>query len=207
MTFPVLYPIVDTGVCAAHGIEPLDMAGRCLRGGARVLQLRVKSGGSAAFLDLARRMRELTDRFGARLIVNDRADIAVMAGASGVHVGQDDLPVAAVRDILRDPGALVGVSTHTPEQVEAAARDEPDYLAVGPIFDTATKDTGYAARGLEFARHAAATGIPVVAIGGVTIDNAASAIAAGASSVAVISDLFAGGDPEARVRAYLTRLR
>jgi thiamine-phosphate pyrophosphorylase len=207
MAFPVLYPIVDPAVCAAHGVEPLDLAGHCLRGGARLLQLRVKTGGSAAFLDLARRMRELADSFGARLVVNDRADIAAMAGAAGVHVGQDDLPVAVVRGILRDAGALVGVSTHTPQQVDAAVGDAPGYIAVGPIFGTATKDTGYPARGLDLIRYAAAaTAIPVVAIGGLTLDNAASAREAGASSIAVISDLFAGGDPEARVRAYLARL-
>lgn len=182
------------------------MAGRCLRGGARLLQLRVKTGGGAAFLDLARRMRELADSFGAQLVVNDRADIAAMAGAAGVHVGQDDLPVGVVRAILKDPGAIVGVSTHTPEQVDAAVGDSPSYIAVGPIFGTATKETGYGARGLSLVRHAAAASrIPVVAIGGITLDTAPAALEAGASSVAVISDLFTGGDPEARVRAYLQR--
>jgi thiamine-phosphate pyrophosphorylase len=206
MPFPALYPIIDTDVCAAHGVEPLDMAAACLRGGARLLQLRVKTGGSAAFLELARRIRELSDSFGAQLVVNDRADIAAMARAAGVHVGQDDLPVAVVRRIFGTSGALVGLSTHTVEQVDAAAHDAPDYIAVGPIFGTATKDTGYSARGLELVRHAAATGIPVVAIGGVTLENAASALNAGASAVAVISDLFAEGDPEARVQTYLACL-
>jgi thiamine-phosphate pyrophosphorylase len=202
---PRLYPIVDTGVCAARGAPPLDVVAACLRGGATLLQLRVKTGGSGAFLDLARQARVLTDAAGARLIVNDRADIAAMAGAAGVHVGQDDLPVAAVRRILGE-SAIVGLSTHTPEQVDAAPHGAVSYLAVGPVFETDTKTTGYTARGLDLVRYAAGTGVPVVAIGGITLDNARSVLVAGASAVAVISDLFAEGAPDTRVAAYLKRL-
>jgi thiamine-phosphate pyrophosphorylase len=202
---PRLYPIVDTGVCAAHEVGPLDVVGGCLRGGATLLQLRVKGGSGGAFLELARQARALTDAAGARLIVNDRADIAAMAGAAGVHVGQEDLPVDVVRGIL-GPAAIVGLSTHTPEQVDAAAREAVSYLAVGPVFDTGTKATGYTARGLDLVRYAAGTGLPVVAIGGITLDTAPSVIEAGATAVAVIADLFAEGSPEARVRALIERL-
>ena len=200
-----VYPIVDTGACAARGLDPLHVAEACLRGGARVLQLRVKERGSAAFLDLARRTRELTSGFGARLIVNDRTDLALLAGADGVHVGQDDLPVAQVRK-LAGPDFIVGLSTHTAEQVNAAARDAVSYIAVGPVFGTSTKDTGYTARGLDLVRQAAATGVPVVAIGGITLANAPSVIEAGATSVAVITDLFEGDDVAGRTRAYLSAL-
>jgi thiamine-phosphate pyrophosphorylase len=126
-----------------------------------------------------------------------------MAGAAGVHVGQEDLPVEAVRSIV-GAGAIVGLSTHEPWQIDEAARTSASYIAVGPVFATATKDTGYAARGLELVTYAARLGRPVVAIGGITVENAARVYAAGASSVAVIGDLLAGPDPEARARAFIT---
>jgi thiamine-phosphate pyrophosphorylase len=146
---------------------------------------------------------------GARVIVNDRADVARLAGAAGVHVGQEDLTPGAVRTIVgRD--RLIGVSTHTSAQLDAAVREPIDYVAIGPVFGTASKATGYDAVGLEMVRQAAdcahACGLPLVAIGGITVDRAADVIRAGADSVAVISDLFTGGDPRARVRAYLERL-
>ena len=198
-----VYPIIDTGVCRARGIAPLDLAHACLRGGARLLQLRFKGGAGAEFLATAEQLVALARSFGAAVVINDRADIALMSGAAGVHVGQDDLPVEQVRGLL-DSGAIVGVSTHGPEQVDAAVAACPTYIAVGPVFDTATKETGYSARGLDLVRHAAGRGIPVVAIGGITIANAGSVFAAGASSVAVIGDLVAGRDPEAQTRAFLT---
>jgi len=118
-------------------------------------------------------------------------------------VGQDDLEPADARAIIGDSG-LVGLSTHTPDQIDAAAAAPIDYLAIGPVFDTITKDTGYAAVGLERVRHAAERSQrPVVAIGGITLETAPAVIAAGASAVAVISDLVASGDPAARVHEYL----
>ncbi len=199
---PTFYPLVDTGVCRARGVEPLELARACLRGGARLLQLRVKDGPGAELLELADRLVALAHPFGAAVIINDRADIARMAGAAGVHVGQEDLPATDVRAIV-GPSAIVGLSTHDPRQVDVAAALPVSYIAVGPVFGTATKDTGYAARGLDLVRYAAATGAPVVAIGGITLENAALVAAAGAASVAVIGDLFTGGDPEARTRAFL----
>ena len=143
----------------------------------------------------------------ARIIVNDRVDVARMAGASGVHVGQDDLPPAEVRRLLgRD--AVVGCSTHSIAQIDVAVHEPVSYIAVGPVFGTTTKDTGYNAVGLELVRAAVQRSgdIPVVAIGGVTLDRAASVLAAGATSVAVIGDLLATGDPTARTAAYLQAL-
>jgi len=141
------------------------------------------------------------------VIVNDRADLARLSGADGVHVGQDDLRPSAVRRLL-GPNAIVGYSTHTIDQFEAAMLEAASYLAVGPVFGTNTKKTGYDAVGLERVSAAAAraNGRPVVAIGGITLENAMSVIAAGASAVAVISDLLATNDPERKTRAYLQKL-
>ncbi|CAN5808610.1 thiamine phosphate synthase [soil metagenome] len=184
-----------------RGLDPLALARACLAGGARLLQVRRKdrSGGSAALLTLVRRVVAAARACDAAVIVNDRADIAVMAGADGVHVGQQDLPVTAVRAIV-GPDLLIGLSTHTPGQIDEALAGAADYVAVGPVFGTATKATGYAPRGLAMVRLAAGRGKPVVAIGGVTAQNAAGVLAAGATSVALISDLLSDADPEARVR-------
>lgn len=199
---PRFYPIIDAGACRARGVEPLELAAACLRGGARLLQLRVKEGSGAAFLALAAACVSLAKPWGARVVVNDRADIARMAGAAGVHVGQEDLPPEAVRGLL-GPAAIVGLSTHDGPQLERALVAPVTYVAVGPVFGTTTKETGYAARGLELVRRAAGRGKPVVAIGGITIDTARGVLEAGATSVAVISDLLATNDPETRTRAYL----
>lgn len=122
-----------------------------------------------------------------------------------MHVGQDDLPVDDVRAIV-GPDAIIGLSTHDAAQIEKGAQTTATYLAVGPVYDTRTKHTGYAPRSLELIALAAATGKPVVAIGGITLERAPEVIAAGAASVAVISDLLADRDPAARVRAFLERL-
>lgn len=200
-----LYPIVDADVCRERGLEPRALALACLHGGARVVQLRVKTGSSARFLDLATQIVDAAGPFGAAVIVNDRADIARMARAAGVHVGQDDLPPDAVRDVLG--GGVIGLSTHDPQQVDEALMTAADYVAVGPVFGTATKDTGYSARGLELVGRAAGRGKPVVAIGGITLARAPEVIGAGAGSVAVITDLLSGGDPESRVREYIRALQ
>ncbi|MGQ0734560.1 MAG: thiamine phosphate synthase [Acidobacteriota bacterium] len=205
---PRLYAVVDVQVARRQGWEPRALGRAYLAGGARLLQLRAKELPSGAFLTLATALAEDSRVVGGRLIVNDRADLGVLAGAAGVHVGQDDLsPV----DVRRVTGADldVGLSTHTSEQI-AAALDAPiSYLAVGPVFSTGTKATGYDPVGLrlvsEAAAHARSRGLPVVAIGGITLDTAAAVIGAGAASVAVITDLLTG-DPEARVRQYLSVL-
>jgi thiamine-phosphate pyrophosphorylase len=192
-------------VCAAAGRAPIDVARAFLSGGARWLQLRCKDMASGPFLDLASVILEDADAAGATLIINDRADVTALSGAPGLHVGQTDLAPSDARSVI---GAtlILGLSTHTREQWEAAAAEPISYIAIGPAFGSATKQTGYQAIGLEIVRQAsraaAAHGLPTVAIGGITIDNAPSAIAAGAASVAVISDLLKG-DPETRCRQFI----
>jgi thiamine-phosphate pyrophosphorylase len=205
------YPIIDTQVCGTLGLDPREVAAACFRGGARLLQLRVKSGPSMAFVALADDVVTAGKQHGAMVIVNDRADIAKLSAADGVHVGQDDLDPASVRRILGG-AAIVGVSTHSPDQVRAASALAVDYIAVGPIFGTSTKETGYRDVGTTFVSEAARilehAGCmkPIVAIGGITLERAPAVIRAGAAAVAVISDLLATGNPEARVKEYLRAL-
>jgi thiamine-phosphate pyrophosphorylase len=206
--------VIDVGLCVERGLDPATVADACLRGGARWVQLRQKSGSDAAFLALAERIAASARDCGAALIVNDRADIARLSGAIGVHVGQDDLSVADVRTLLTSADvtggdaaqAVVGISTHDIAQIDAAVRTDATYIAVGPIYGTLTKATGYTARGLDLVQYAASRGKPVVAIGGITLERAPAVIAAGASAVAVITDVLAGGDPEQRTRQFLSAL-
>lgn len=201
--------IVDDDVAARFGWTMPHLAAAYLSGGARLLQLRAKRASSGRLLDIATTIVALAHRANATVIVNDRADIARLSGADGVHVGQDDLAPASIRQIVGGE-AIVGLSTHTAEQLEAAVHEPVSYIAIGPVFGTDTKMTGYASLGLEAVRRAAARtgerGVGLVAIGGVTLEAAPEVIRAGACTVAVIRDLVAGGDPAARVRAYLARL-
>jgi thiamine-phosphate pyrophosphorylase len=195
-----LYAILDVSLCRDRGREPLAVLEGFLRGGARFIQLRDKSSSSRDRLALADQAVALVHGAGGQLVVNDRADIARLSGAAGVHVGQDDLPVEAVRGIV-GPDAIVGISTHDQDQIEAALQSSATYVAVGPIYSTATKETGYSARGLALIRHAASGGKPVVAIGGITMDRAGEVLAAGATSLAVISALLRD-DPAEMVRRF-----
>jgi thiamine-phosphate pyrophosphorylase len=211
-TIPPLYAILDNDAVAARGWDPADVCLAWLAGGVRLIQLRAKGLASGPFLELADEVAALCRESGARLIINDRADIAAMAGAAGVHLGQDDLSPSDARLALGDAG-VIGLSTHEQGQVVSGAREPVQYLALGPIFATATKDTGYEAVGLDSLRAAAevtaSAGIPLVAIGGLTLDRACEVRAAGADSLAVISDLLAVPDltgVENRARAWLGRL-
>ena len=205
---PKIYPIVDADVCAAAGHTPADVARAFLSAGATWLQLRCKSMPSGPFLDLAFAMIEDVRKANATLIINDRADIAVLSGAHGLHVGQTDLTPVDSRRVI-GTAAILGLSTHTMEQWQAAVREPVSYIAIGPTFGTGTKDTGYQAVGLatvtQASSAAAVHGLPTVAIGGITIDNARSVIDAGASAVAVISDLLKK-DPETRFKEFLRAL-
>ncbi len=174
----------------------------------RLIQLRAKNWSSGAFLDLAAAAVADAAAAGAVVVVNDRADVAVLSRAPGLHVGQDDLsPVDARR--LVGPDAWLGLSTHTVAQWTAALAAPISYVAIGPVFDTGTKATGYEAVGLHTVRlvatAAAAPALPVVAIGGITLERAPAVIAAGAASVAVISGLLTGA-PEVRAREFLRAL-
>ena len=188
-----------------------DLADAYLAGGARFIQVRSKYAASAALLDLCADVVERAHKAGAIVIVNDRADIAALSAADGVHVGQDDLDPASARKILGG-SAIVGISTHSPEQARAAANMAVDYIAVGPVFGTSTKDTGYREVGTALVAEVAEIlraedlAKPVVAIGGITLARARQVIDAGAASVAVISDLLSTGNPEARVQEYLRAL-
>ena len=203
LSLPPLYAIVDP---LDTGRTPEDLAAALLAGGARLLQLRLKTAGSGELLAAARVLRALTARAGALLLINDRPDVARAAGADGVHLGQDDLPVGAARAILR-PGALVGVSTHDVEQARAAAGAGADYLGVGSVFTTTTKVGALPAGGLDLVRavHAAVT-LPLVGIGGITSDTAPAVRAAGADAVAMIGALVRAPDVTAAVRDTLARL-
>ena len=204
-----LYVICDQDVCAQAGWTLVDYASACLNGGARLVQIRMKNASGRSLLDEAIEIVERSRKAGATVIVNDRADVARLSHADGVHVGQDDLSPEHVRAVCGDD-VLVGLSTHTAEQIAAAVEAPINYLAIGPIFGTSTKDTGYSAVGLTRVADAAAIAsprqLPVVAIGGITLDRAHAVIAAGAAMVAVIGDLLISGSPEARVREYLERL-
>jgi thiamine-phosphate pyrophosphorylase len=217
---PRLYPIVDVDLCRLRALDALAVLDGFLAGGARLIQLRDKTSRTGDLVALADAAVARTHAIGAQLIINDRADVARLSGADGVHVGQDDLPVDAVRAIL-GPDAIVGLSTHDEAQIAAAVLTDATYIAVGPVYGTSTKDTGYSARGLDLVEIASRAGSgppvrlrsgrvgetkPVIAIGGITLDNAPDVIAAGAASVAVISDLLTDADPAARTRAFLDRL-
>jgi len=191
-------------LCRERALDPLAVLDAFLAGGARFIQLRDKSGSSADRLALADAFVARVHGAGGRLIVNDRPDIARLSGADGVHLGQDDMSADDARQVV-GAGAIVGVSTHDDEQIERAAVTSATYIAVGPIYGTSTKDTGYTARGLDLVRAAARTGRPIVAIGGITLERAPDVIAAGAWSVAVISELLRD-DPERMVRRFRERL-
>ena len=201
---PALHAILDVDTAERAGWAPADLARAFLGGGATWIQIRAKQRPSANFLELCDSVVRSAEAHRATVIVNDRADLALLSGATGVHVGQDDLTPASVRRLL-GPDAIVGYSTHTTDQFDAALFEPVSYIAVGPVFGTRTKETGYEAVGLELVSAAAAraSGRPLVAIGGITLDRVPGVIAAGASAVAVIGDLLAGNDPAKRVADYI----
>jgi thiamine-phosphate pyrophosphorylase len=171
-----------------------------VRGGGRVLQVRAKAEADGAFLALALEAVAAAHAQGGLLLVNDRPDIALLAGADGVHLGQEDLAPRDARLVL-GRSAVVGLSAHNAAQVEAAAGEPVDYVAVGPVFPTRTKSDPEPVIGLSGVRAARArTRLPLVAIGGITAANAAEVIAAGADGVAVVSAVLAEEDVAAAVR-------
>ena len=190
---PRLYAIVDAAgfpeeAPAGQGSGLVFFTAELLAGGATLVQYRNKAGGARRLLDDARALRRLTQGK-ARLLLNDRADLCLAAECDGVHLGQEDLSPEAARRILGDR-LWVGVSTHSVEQVKEADRAPVDYIAVGPVFATASKERPDPVIGLEGVRAARrATSKPLVAIGGITRSNCRSVVEAGADSVAVIADL------------------
>ena len=207
--FPRLYPILDAS-CFPNARALLTAAEELVAGGCTLLQYRNKSGNARGMLEQARELRRLFPAHvdveshsnvaenaslewathSVRLIMNDRADLCLAAEFDGVHVGQDDLSPESVRGII-GAGRWLGVSTHNPEQMVEAERTSADYVAIGPVFSTSSKEKADPVVGIEGVRRARGlTQKPLVAIGGITRENAAAVIAAGADSVAVISDLL-----------------
>jgi len=192
-----LYVLIGSQVCKGSLRE---IARGAIAGGADAVQLRDKNIADDELLALAAELRELTDETGRMLIINDRPDIGAIVGADGVHLGQHDLPIAEARRLLR-PGAIVGRSTHSLNQAKAAVAEGADYIAVGPIFETATKDAGPTV-GLELLREVAENvSLPIVAIGGITAENAKSVIEAGASTLAVCGAVCSAEKPQAAAEA------
>ena len=184
MKLPHLYAILD----AAFGDRPGDVAAELASAGVTLLQYRDKSGDSRKTLQIARELKRAV-LGSVRLIMNDRPDLALMAGFGGVHVGQEDLSPEGARKVI-GASLWLGVSTHNPEQVQLADGTSADYIAIGPVFATGSKANPDPVIGLEGVRRARAlTRKPLVAIGGITRGNCRSVIDAGADSVAVISDL------------------
>jgi thiamine-phosphate pyrophosphorylase len=230
IVLPRLYPIVDESVLRQRGLGVRQFAVELRAAGVELLQYRNKSGGAQEVLQNAASICDAMAGSSCQLIMNDRADLAVLAGWDGVHVGQGDLSPEDAKAVVlctmpthrmkqgRDewgtrivPGSafLVGVSTHTEEQVRLADASCADYVAVGPVFATGTKLDAEPVIGLEGVRRARAlTEKPLVAIGGITRENARSVVDAGADSVAVISALFVEGETVEKVaRDFLEKLR
>src|SRR5688572_10222118 len=198
-----LYVILDREVARQRDLGSLLEA--VLAGGCRLVQLRDKHTPLAELYAVARALSERCRQAGALFIVNDRADLALAVGAGGLHIGQDDLPAAVARRLL--PADMVlGVSTHDPGQARRALADGADYVAVGSIFPTGTK-AGFRLVGTELVRAVRPEiPVPLVGIGGITADNGAAVIEAGADAVAVISAVCAAEDPEAATRQLIERL-
>lgn len=197
-----LYAIIDTSLAP----QPPAVAEQLLRAGVRLLQYRHKTAFGRRRWDDCRAIAEMAARAGALFIVNDRVDIAVLCRAAGIHLGQHDLPLQKARALM--PRGTVGYSTHSVEQArEAAAMPELDYIAIGPVFPTQTKANPDPVVGIGGVRAVrAVTSRPLVAIGGITLDNAGDVIRAGADAVAVTRDLLMAGDIESRARMFLGRL-
>jgi thiamine-phosphate pyrophosphorylase len=198
--FPRLYVILDA---ASSALAAADLAEELATAGAGLIQYRDKQGSSLKIYEACREIARRLAAYPVRFIVNDRADIALLAEAGGVHVGQDDLPVSAARSIV-GPGRWVGYSTHNADQVREAEATSADYIAFGPIFPTTTKHAADPTVGIEGLRSARAlTRKPLVAIGGIRLENAEELWRAGADSVAVVRDIVSHPDPASRVRLYL----
>jgi thiamine-phosphate pyrophosphorylase len=200
---PTLYVILDRMVARDRDLEQI-LAG-CIVGGCRMVQLREKEWPSGRLFPLATRLRDRCRDAGVTFIINDRVDLALAVGADGVHLGQDDLPARAARPLLR-PGMVLGISTHSAEQARAAQAEGADYVAVGSMFATLTKsDFQLVGPGL-IKELRPLIRVPLVAIGGITVDNVGEVIRAGADGVAVISAVCAAPDPRDASRRFLARI-
>lgn len=202
--FPAIYPITDRNI---SGLTILEQVRRLIAGGATLIQIREKSANVRDFLDDAAEAVRHAHECGARVIVNDRVDLAMVLKADGVHLGQEDLPVPEARRLL-GPGPIIGLSTHTLAQARLAHGLPIDYLAFGPVFPTATKEAPDPVVGVDSLSGivSASVSLPVVAIGGITESNLVSVLEAGASSAAVISGVLCSRDGIARAMERLIDL-
>lgn len=200
MKLPRVYAITDRRLT---GLSHAEQVRRLAGGGIRLIQLREKEASPQDFYLQAREAMLIARELGVTLLINDRADIALAVGADGVHLGQDDLPPEKARMLL-GPDRLIGFSTHSLEQVLKADTLPVDYIAIGPVFPTRTKEKPDPVVGIEAVRAVRAwTRKPLVAIGGITLETAPQVIAAGADAVAVIADLVGAPDITARARQYV----
>ena len=203
LVMPRLYVILDAGMLT----EPAgEIAKKLMESGVRLLQYRNKSAAARELLADAQSIAQAAHAADCAFFVNDRPDVAYLSGASGVHVGQDDLSVEQARHVI-GPERWVGVSTHNLEQFQKAAATSADYIAVGPIFPTNSKHNPDPVVGPDFVRRVRPiTKKPIVAIGGITLERAPEVLNGGADSVAVISDILLAKDPAARAREFIQRL-
>ena len=203
LVLPRLYVVLDAALLI---IPETDCAQKLADAGVRLLQYRNKSASSRELFEASRRLSSRLVPQGVWFLVNDRADVASVVDATGVHVGQEDLSTEAARQVI-GKGKWVGVSTHNLEQFERAAATSADYIAAGPVFGTSTKTNPDPVVGIDFIRRVRAlTNKPIVAIGGITLDRAAEVIRSGANSVAVASDILRAPDPGQRARQYIELL-
>ena len=201
-----LYPIIDTAACSRAGVRPEALAEVLARARVPIAQYRHKGPYTREVFAQAETIGRILQPAGVRYVINDRADVALLLGAGGVHLGQEDLPPAKVRAMVGS-SLWIGYSTHNREQLQAGDREPVDYLAFGPIFPTGSKEKPDPVVGVEpVAAVRRLTAKPLVAIGGITRSNAREVLAAGADAVAVISDLLAE-DLERRLDEWLTLTR
>ncbi len=200
LALPPLYVILDAALLPS---DPIELTKKMLDAGARLFQYRNKTSSARELLHASQALSLTVRQHGGTFLVNDRADISRLAGASGVHLGQDDLCVARAREVVGTNG-LIGLSTHNLRQFEVAIESSADYIAAGPIFSTSSKHHPDPVVGVDFIQAVRKlTTKPIVAIGGITLERARKLIDAGADSVAVISDILKAKNPADRVRQYL----
>lgn len=199
-----LYLVTDSSKFSSED-EFLDKVASSLKGGVQILQLREKKATAKEFINLAKKVKELCSLYNAIFIINDRVDIAKIVGADGVHLGQDDIDIDSARDIL-GKDAIIGLSTHAPEQAINAINTNADYIGVGPVFTTPTKP-GRVAVGIEYVKWASENvDLPWFAIGGINLDNAKEVITAGAKRIAVVRAIINAENPESTVKEFLGKL-
>jgi thiamine-phosphate pyrophosphorylase len=199
-----LYVITDEAI--AGGLSHEEIARRAIAGGADVIQLRDKVCGCRELCRIGRALRTITMKTGTLFIVNDRLDVALACGADGVHLGQNDIRVGVTRQIA-PPGFIIGVSVGTVDEAVRAEEEGADYLAISPVFSTASKNDAGPGRGLDVVREIRrSVSVPVIAIGGINLDNVREVIAAGADGVAVISAVVGSRDIIATARELCKRI-